>query len=230
MVATLFLASTGLLHMQGPSEPSFATAVYERHSKSIIAVQAGNRQGTGFVINGGLLFTCWHVVKGSLNIQVKSVDETFTLSRVIGMNKEADIVVFEFPEAKSLVKPGTKLDVLDTIIEERRSKQWGTLPVLGDYASCKIGEDVVIIGSPLGLNQTLTKGVISSKRQVGGYRALQVTAGATHGSSGSPVFNKKGAVIGMVTSGVSEAQFINFAVSSADLKNCQGLELSDIRD
>jgi serine protease Do len=146
------------------------------------------------------------------------------------MNKEADIVVFEFPEAKSLVKPGTKLDVLDTIIEERRSKQWGTLPVLGDYASCKIGEDVVIIGSPLGLNQTLTKGVISSKRQVGGYRALQVTAGATHGSSGSPVFNKKGAVIGMVTSGVSEAQFINFAVSSADLKNCQGLELSDIRD
>ena len=82
----------------------------------------------------------------------------------------------------------------------------------------KIGDEVFTIGNPKGLTQTLSTGIVSSYRD--GNNFIQTTAEITHGSSGAPLFNKYGEVIGITTSGIGEAN-LNFAlnINSIGLEN-----------
>lgn len=76
--------------------------------------------------------------------------------------------------------------------------------------SGKLGESVVVIGSPKGLETTVSDGIVSSIREEG--EVLQITAPISPGSSGSPVFNSKGEVIGVATFTVKDGQNLNFAI------------------
>lgn len=73
-----------------------------------------------------------------------------------------------------------------------------------------VGEDVFAIGNPKGLEHTLSKGIVSSYRE--NNTMIQTTTEITHGSSGGPLFNMQGEVIGITTSGVGEAN-LNFAMN-----------------
>jgi serine protease Do len=78
-----------------------------------------------------------------------------------------------------------------------------------------IGEDVFAIGNPKGLEQTLSKGIVSGYREANKY--IQTTAEITNGSSGGPLFNMAGEVVGITTSGVGEAN-LNFAIKIQNLR------------
>ena len=78
---------------------------------------------------------------------------------------------------------------------------------------CAVGEDVVLVGSPQGLNLTVSEGVISAVRDSGdGYSLLQTSAPASPGSSGGGMFNAYGELIGIITSQRSDGQNLNFGV------------------
>jgi hypothetical protein len=83
----------------------------------------------------------------------------------------------------------------------------------GDSDDVRVGEDVVLVGTPEGFSLTVTGGVISAVRDVAaGYRMFQTDSAASEGSSGGGMFNAYGALIGVVTSQIPDAQNLNFAV------------------
>jgi hypothetical protein len=84
--------------------------------------------------------------------------------------------------------------------------------VLGDSDQVREGEQIVVIGNPEGLEQTISSGLISGIRDVDGRKLFQISAPISGGSSGSPVFNQRGEVIGVVVSSIESGQNLNFAV------------------
>jgi hypothetical protein len=84
---------------------------------------------------------------------------------------------------------------------------------MGNSDSVRIGNHVVLIGSPLGLENTVTTGIISGRRQEPeGFQLLQISAPASRGSSGGPVLAQSGEVVGIASSQMQSGQNLNFAV------------------
>jgi serine protease Do len=157
-------------------------------------VQAG---GSGVLISAdGEILTNYHVIAnpkgGESTIQVKISDDRSFKATVLGRDKELDI---------ALIKIGAS-----------------HLPFarLGDSDALRVGEWVVAIGNPLGLDHTVTQGIISAKgRQISGpglESFLQTDAAINRGNSGGPLLNLKGEVIGINTAIRPDGQNIGFAV------------------
>jgi Trypsin-like peptidase domain len=95
------------------------------------------------------------------------------------------------------------------------------LPVLAfaDSDKATVGQSVVAIGSPLGLENSVSTGIISGIREEAGRKLLQTTAAASPGNSGGPLSNPSGEVIGIVTSKLVGGENLNFAIPSNSVKN-----------
>lgn len=158
--------------------------------------------GSGFIIStDGFILTNHHVVDGADEIGVRLADgRTFT-GEVKGSDPKLDL---------ALVK-------IDTGKEQ--------LPVakLGDSDSLRVGEWVIAIGNPFGLEQTVTVGIVSAKGRVigaGPYdNFIQTDASINPGNSGGPLFNAKGEVVGINTAIVRGGQGIGFATPVNVAKN-----------
>src|SRR5690606_1995460 len=89
------------------------------------------------------------------------------------------------------------------------------------------GESIVVIGNPFGLEGSVSNGIVSAVREISGYgRIIQITAPISPGSSGSPVVNMSGQVIGIATLQAAEGQSLNFAVPSERILQ---LKVGDVR-
>lgn len=173
-----------------------AKQVFEASKDSIVKVETDKVIGSGFFIkNGGLVATCYHVIENAAKIVVTDADKSIMEVEAVYFDKEADAAILKL-SAKSSRRP---------------------LPI-GTYSAVSTGDDVFVIGSPLGvLDQSLTSGIVSAKRKVAGIELIQFTAAISAGSSGSPVINSKGQVIGFVSFSFAAGESLNMAVSSTFL-------------
>lgn len=168
-------------------------STYESVKNAVFFVYTSNdysiKQGSAFLIsNDGLCLSNYHVFEGAKSGKVKSSQgNTYQIIDIISQNEEKDYIVF-------------KISLNDQYIT----------PLKLSEQQPKIGEDCFAIGNPMGLSQTLSKGIISGFRNNG--ELIQTTAEITHGSSGGALFNNKGEVIGITTAGYGEAD-LNFAVN-----------------
>ena len=149
--------------------------------------------GSGFIIDSdGIVITSYHVISSAIkdnrsSILVRTYKKAYyVVKNILAFDEERDLAILKLAAAEL---PATKLAV------KYQPKQ---------------GEQIVVIGSPLGLETTVTDGIISSIR--GKSQLLQITAAISPGSSGSPVFNTKGEVIGVATFLLKGGQSLNFAV------------------
>ncbi|MHB8138685.1 MAG: DegQ family serine endoprotease [Smithellaceae bacterium] len=157
--------------------------------------------GSGFIIsNDGYIFTNNHVVEKADKILVKISDGKEYEAKVIGTDANTDIALIK-------IKPDNSLPVAD----------------IGDSESVKVGEWVIAIGNPFGLDATVTAGIISAKGRVigaGPYdNFIQTDASINPGNSGGPLFNMEGKVIGINTAIVAQGQGIGFAIPINMAKN-----------
>lgn len=153
--------------------------------------------GTGFFVSpDDKLVTNWHVAKDAHSIEGHlEAGATFKVSGMLAGSPKGDIAILQ-------AEPG----------------KFRALP-LGSVANVEVGSRVAVIGSPLGLEGTLSEGIVSAKRTLGGDEAwLQITAPISPGSSGSPVLNAKGEVIGVATLHLRGSQALNFAAPSDAVK------------
>lgn len=189
-------AVLSLLRIQGAvAQELSAEKIVQKNADSIVLVAALTSQGTsfgsGFIISeDGLVVTNYHVIKNAINIGVK-----------LRNNKKYENVALAHIEEKK--------DVAILKIQKGAFQ-----PVkLGDSSRVKIGERIVAIGNPLGLENTVSDGLVSSVRDAGkGLKVLQITAPISPGSSGCPLFNAKGEVIGIAVGTNVDGQNINFAI------------------
>jgi serine protease Do len=151
--------------------------------------------GTGFIIDkSGHIITNNHVVQDADKIKVKLKDEREFEARIIGRDPQTDLALIKI-EAKG-----------------------GDLPVasLGRSADLKVGQWVVAVGSPFGLEQTVTAGIVSAKGRVigsGPYdNFIQTDASINPGNSGGPLLNLNGEVVGINTAIIAHGQGIGFAI------------------
>ena len=210
------------------SEPAASTTaslsvsdVYEKAYKSVVEItttlnqsspmggeQQASGQGSGFVFDAeGHIVTNHHVVDGAQSVSVRFWDGSTYDATVVGTDPSTDLAV---------IKVDAPADVLFPL-------------ALGDSNSLSVGESVVAIGSPFGLEGTLTSGVVSAlNREMTSpnnftiSNSIQTDAAINHGNSGGPLLNAAGEVIGVNTqiksdSGGSDG--IGFAIPSSTVSS-----------
>lgn len=150
--------------------------------------------GSGFIIStDGYIFTNNHVVEQADKILVKLSTGREYEAKIIGKDSKTDLALIK-------IKSGESLPVAD----------------IGDSEKLRVGDWVIAIGNPFGLEQTVTAGIVSAKGRVigaGPYdNFIQTDASINPGNSGGPLFNMEGKVIGINTAIVAQGQGIGFAI------------------
>lgn len=174
------------LHRELTTEELFKLA-----APSVVLVEVFNNSGlrsgtgSGFVAADGAVVTNYHVIRGAYSANVHLQDgSTIPVQGVIGYDQTRDVAVVK----------ASNLSVK-------------TL-ALGDSEALRIGDRVIAIGSPLAIQNTLSDGLVSGIRN----GLIQTSTPISPGSSGGPLFNTSGEVVGITVAGIMSAQNINFAV------------------
>jgi len=156
--------------------------------------------GSGFFVRDGEIASNLHVVEGAARGYAKLVGQKakYDLEGITAVDPERDLVVLKISSAGSPVLP------------------------LGSSDAVQVGESVYAVGNPQGLEGTFSQGIVSSIREVGTDKLLQITAPISPGSSGGPVLNAKGEVIGVSVATFRGGQNLNFAIPSSYLKTLLG--------
>jgi serine protease Do len=180
---------------RSPFSGHFGDDFFERFFGDIPQREFKQRSlGSGFIIsNDGYIFTNNHVVEQTDKILVKVSDGKEYEAKIIGTDAKTDIALIK-------IKPDNNLPFVD----------------IGDSDAVRVGEWVIAIGNPFGLEQTVTAGIVSAKGRVIGAGAydnfIQTDASINPGNSGGPLFNMAGKVIGINTAIVAQGQGIGFAI------------------
>lgn len=154
--------------------------VVKRTLPGVVEVATPRGKGTGFVIDSrGLLLTNRHVVGRFPEVDVKFNDGRTLRAKVIGKTADLDVALLEIQNNQSK----TKYSALPLCIKK----------------TATVGEDIIVIGNPLGLQSTTTRGIISGVRNEDGSTMLQIDAPVNPGNSGGPIVNYNGEVLGIVT-------------------------------
>lgn len=146
--------------------------------------------GTGFFVTAdGKIITNWHVAKEADAMVARLEDgSTVSVRGVLAVSPQDDLALLQAD-----TKPASHL-------------------VFASPSAVEVGSRIAVIGSPLGLEGTLSDGIVSAKRKLGGaFNWIQITAPISPGSSGSPVLNAEGQVVGVATMHLKNGQALNFA-------------------
>lgn len=174
-------------------EAADAAAIYRAAKDSVVQVVTENGFGSGFFFgDGSLVATNHHVIAGASNIRITTGSGIeFAITRIVRTDASLDLAILAVP-----VK-GPPLRLVTAIPE--------------------IGANAYAIGSPRGLEGTLSVGIISGLRTDGARALLQFSAAISPGSSGGPVLDDQGRVVGVVGFLLTQSQSLNFAVSATHL-------------
>ena len=207
--AMLIMSSQTYSALASSSEEDQTVRLYERVAPATVFLSTSSVRlnsapgsslvgfGAGFILDReGTVLTNAHVVAGTATITATLYDGQRVTAEVVGIDPETDVAVVKLAPVKGL---------LATVR-------------LGDSDQIKVGQKVLVVGSPFGLGFTLTNGIVSGwgsrgmpeRRTNDGM--IQTTAPINPGNSGGPVMNSNGDVIGITTAVIAGAQNIGFAI------------------
>jgi len=177
-------------------------ALIRRVKPSVVAIitydAKGNplMSGSGFFVRPGEVATNLHVIEGARRVAVKMLDgkgRIYEAESALGVDEEGDLALLRVPVPPERAR---QTELTTDVPEE--------------------GERIFVIGNPLRLEGSIADGIVSAVREVPSLgQIVQITAPISHGNSGSPIFNMKGQVIGVVTIKITNGQNINLAISSS---------------
>ncbi|MDR3707469.1 MAG: trypsin-like peptidase domain-containing protein [Capsulimonadaceae bacterium] len=216
LAATILICFCVIIAASAPTcasstrKPLTLNAIAALALKSVVSLTVlgadGNtlKTGSGFVIGKNVIVTNVHVIKGAHAVTANYTDGTSRdVLGLLGFDKDRDLAILY-------------------------SDTSGEHPVhLGDSSRVRVGDRVVAVGSPEGLTGSVTNGIISGIRVVGDTKLFQTTAPISPGSSGGPLINEYGEVIGVTSFQLVEGQNLNFAYASGHIGTIQ---ISDPHD
>jgi serine protease Do len=177
-----------------PPRPMSPADIAARGLPSIVTIRTEQTLGTGFVVRAdGWIATNLHVIVGGPRVKV-------TLRDIRG-DRELDAV--------EVIAASPEHDLALVRVEAHG------LPALalGDSDAIRPGDSIVAIGNPFGLEDTVSNGLVSARRHVDAdVEILQISAPIAPGSSGGPIFNDRGEVIGVATAVLDKGQNLNFGM------------------
>ena len=192
-----------------PAKPSFSQEtlpdLVRRVKPAIVAIVTYDANGvalttgSGFFLRPGQVVTNLHVIRGARRCEVKTLDgkgRIYPVAGLLDVDEEGDLALLsvELPHSRG------RTSTLATLLPEE-------------------GEKIFVIGNPLKLEGSVSDGIVSAVRELPNIgKIIQITAPISHGNSGSPVFNLKGQVVGVVTIKVTNGQNINLAIGAARVR------------
>lgn len=205
-------------------EPELLKQLVRDNRDSVVLLRGqsdhgGTATGTGFFLQDGRVITNWHVVSGMRNLRAVLTDGSeLKIQRIMAADREHDLALLDLRRDGNVdSNPDPTSDL--------------TLPIglaLAAPPLAEQGEPILVIGSPEGLGGSVSTGIVAAQRPLAdlddGFGntsrtsvapdavLLQITAGISPGSSGSPVLDRNGAVIGVVVSQYLSSQNLNFAI------------------
>lgn len=180
-----------------------AELVYKNNVNSTVTIETEIGQGSGFFVGTNLIATNYHVIEGATEAfcYTNSSAAKYEIEGYVAVDKEVDLVILK---VKGLNKPSIKL-----------ANETPTP-----------GQKVYVLGSPKGLPATITDGIVSGLRDWDGTKLIQISAPISHGSSGGPVLNENGLLIGVSVGGIDDGQNLNFAIPKSNLDLLLGFKKS----
>ena len=174
--------------------------VIERAMPAVVRVETPTGFGTGFFVAPDTILTNVHVVAGNASVTIRRPNGATLSARVDITAPELDIAVMH------IANPDPKQP---------------SLP-MGSGTQARAGQEVIALGTPLGLQNTVTRGIVSAVRDVGAVTLLQTDAAINPGNSGGPLLDRAGFVIGITTMGMRSAvaQGLSFAIA---IEHAKGL-------
>lgn len=181
------------------SAQDFLPELVRRIKPSAVAIEtfdakgASLSRGSGFFISGNRIVTNRHVIERASRVDIHLIDgKKFSARGVLAIDGEGDLALLQVDLPEGFAAP---LQIVQATPQE--------------------GESIVVVGNPYGLEGSVSNGIVSAVREIAGYgKIIQITAPISPGSSGSPVVNMRGQVIGVATLQAAEGQSLNFAVPS----------------
>lgn len=177
------------------SAQASAREVAARTAPAVVAIRAlvdGEEvsTGSGFVIRSdGVVVTNFHVIEPARSLEVElATGEVFGDVYVLGTDERRDLAILKLPT--------TRLPALEP----------------GDANALAVGDPVYVMGNPLGLDRTFSDGLVSARRVIDGVAYVQISAPISAGSSGGPVLDGGGRVIGVAAATLADGQNLNLAV------------------
>jgi putative serine protease PepD len=183
-------------------------SIYRLANKGVVEITAGQGQGSGFVYDSdGHIITNDHVVEGTSSVSVKFWNGKTYTARVVGTDASTDLAVLKVDAPVSQLFPLS----------------------LGDSSNLAVGDQVVAIGSPFGLEGTVTSGIVSalhremtSPNHFAIDNSIQTDAAINHGNSGGPLLDSQGKVVGVnaqIESNSGGNEGVGFAIPSNPVKS-----------
>ena len=177
--------------------------------QAVVQVRTPEGLGSGFFVNpDGYLITNFHVIEGEteISVEVYSQDsngqldrDTYKQVRIVAINKFHDLALLH--------------------IEDKNAPKFKFL-TLGSSDALNVGDEVFAVGSPMGLERTVTEGIVSTKtRELEGELYLQTTTQINPGNSGGPLFNLAGEVVGVTNMKIMFGEGLGFAIPVELVKN-----------
>jgi S1-C subfamily serine protease len=194
----LLAALTLAPRLAGQTPPSAAAAAspLDHALRATVSIETsgsdGQSTGSGVIVSGGgIVATAAHVLRGASQASVRlATGESYDVVGVVDYDERLDVALlaiagFDLPTAE-----------------------------MGNADSLQVGQRIIAIGSPLGLEATVTDGILSAVRLDGGVKRLQISTPVAPGSSGGPLLTERGQVVGLVVSGIrgNGAENLNFAL------------------
>jgi len=173
--------------------PASLEDVVSQALPAVASIEAGRARGTGFFVKPDTVLTNAHVIQGETTVRL-SVGNAIYAARVVIVNTATDLAVLQ------VSNPNPRQPTLR----------------MGSINTARVGEEVVAIGSALGvLSNTVTRGIVSALRKAGSTTLIQTDAAINPGNSGGPLVNRSGQVIGINSLGVSRqtGEGLAFAVA-----------------
>lgn len=164
---------------------------------AVVLVQTTDARGTGFFVSSDTVITNAHVVDGATYVTLRTSGGDETPAMVTVRSNELDLAELHVraPRAGQVVLP------------------------LGDSSHLRAGEEVVAIGSAMGLQNTVTRGIVSSLRRLGSVMLVQTDAAINHGNSGGPIVDRAGRVVAVATMKLTgDAESIGFGVAAEHVR------------
>lgn len=195
-MTSLFAAHLSIFTVTAFGQPLVMPAIVEKVSRSVVLIKGtaeqGSVLGSGFIVSAdGKIVTNLHVIRGMKTgaVQLASGD-VFDSFSIIAHDERRDIAILQIA--------GFDLPQIE----------------LGNSNEVKVGEQVIAIGSPHGLDGTVTSGIISAVRNSpdGTFKIIQTDAAANPGNSGGPLLNSRGQAIGVVAGKRTNSESLNFAI------------------
>ncbi|PYT01380.1 MAG: hypothetical protein DMF63_00595 [Acidobacteria bacterium] len=195
------------------SAQDFLPELVKRIKPSSVAIETfdakGNTlsRGSGFFIAPDRIVTNRHVIERSTRVEIHLIDgKKFLVKGVLAVDGEGDLALLQVDVPRALALP---LPIVRTVPQE--------------------GESIVVVGNPFGLEGSVSNGIVSAVREISGYgKIIQITAPISPGSSGSPVVNMYGQVIGIASLQAAEGQSLNFAIPSERILQLKVSELQTV--